>query len=105
MKPRSNETRDLGVALLTAAMLLFTVGYLTQCRPATPPISPVAESSSPQATPSHGAVHARTESNRKESETGDEQEDEERAKIRNVAHALQTIAESPELRATLGLPK
>jgi len=105
VKPSPKETRDLGVTLLTAALLLFAVGYLTQCGPGTQRTPPAAESSSARATPPEAAVHGRTGSGESEQETGNEEQDEERAKIRNVAHALQTIAGNPEMRATLGLPK
>ena len=102
MENGRRQSRDLGITLLAAAALLLVVGYLTQCSPAAPRTPPVVE-----AVPTQPRVvsPAEEEERRSGRESRDEQGDEERAKIRNVAHALQTIGASPQLRATLGLPK
>ena len=103
-----SDRRDLGFSLVVAAGLLFGAGYLPQCSPATRQRESVtggarteARAAATAATQRDAAEEERTPANRR----GDEAQEEERAKIRNVAHALQTIAASPELRATVGLPR
>ena len=102
MKSGVNESRDLGVTLVAAAALLLVVGYLTQCSSAPRRTESALEAGS---APTSVVSPPEREEHRSAHGPGDEQEDEERAKIRNVAHALQTIAGNPEMRATLGLPK
>jgi len=99
----SADTRDLGIILLGAALLLSSAGYLTQC-------SSTRRELSPQATPSSAATAdaPRAEHEREPQsihEAADEKQEEERAKIKAVGHALQTIGADPELRKTYGFAK
>jgi hypothetical protein len=97
------RTNDVIAAVLAAAGLLLTVGYLTQCSPAARPVPPKAVSA---AAPSRGAARAAvTRAPESAAERGDEENREESANIKNIAHALQTIGADPELRRTYGLPK
>jgi len=98
----STDTRDLGVTLLGAALLLVSAGYLTQCSATRP--EPV-----PQATRANSSAVApraeREDEPQSIHEMADEEEQEERSKIKAVGHALQTIGADPELRKTYGMER
>ncbi len=103
------EARDLVLTLMTAAVLLLSVSYLTQC--STPPQRPSPTSS--VETEHEGEKSSDTKAERKAAEgtpksvreLAEEEDQEERAKIQRVGHALQTIGANPELRKTLGIPQ
>ena len=103
------EGRDLAVTLMTSALLLLCVGYLTQCT--APPAGPSPGSG---AEAEHeDAATARREAERERSagkgksarESEEDEGQEEREKIQRVGRALQTIGANPELRKTLGIPR
>jgi hypothetical protein len=102
-----SERRDLGFTLVVAAGLLFGAGYLPQCSSATRQTESVTNGAPTAARAAATAATQREADEEREPahRHSDESQEEERAKIRNVAHALQTIAASPELRATVGLPR
>jgi len=103
-----NEKKDLGIALLGATVLLFGMGYLTQCTSARPNVT-----DSLSATPLSKAAAQHDEGGEREIREGgkksvrelaDEEEAEERSKVQNIGRALQTVAANPQLRATYGFP-
>jgi hypothetical protein len=105
---RRKETRDLGVALVGATLLLLSVGYVTRC---------TSTSRSTPSAPGGGAAHAApsvSNASRTQGEAAGqpksvrdiaaEEDKEESERIRNIGHALQTIGANPEARKTYGLP-
>jgi len=94
------ETRDLGITLMGATLLLFAVGYLAQCAPATQRNVPNAA-----AAPA-GAEASATNKEREEAagkpRVGEDKEESEQ--VKSIGHALQTIGANPELRKTYGFP-
>jgi hypothetical protein len=98
-KGPTNGRRDLAIAAL---ILGFVMLQLVKCSTYAPSV--------PQALPSPGksagAREPQTEHDDEEAEKkGDETQDEERAKIRGVARALQTIAADPEMQKTYGIKR
>ena len=103
---RTRETRDLGITLLGATLLLFAVSYLAQCTPAQSrkvPEAAVAPAETEGASPEteRGEPAAQREQERR-SRPGEDNEESER--VRSIGHALQTIGANPELRKTYGFP-
>lgn len=100
-----NERRDLGIALIAATLLLFSMTQLTQCSPVARRAT-VDSAASATASPALGEAQRERGTTRKSiAEAAAEEEEEEREKIRGIAHALQTIGANPELRRTYGLPE
>jgi hypothetical protein len=103
-----NASRDLGAALGVSAALLLVVGYLTQCAPNARRVVSDASAAATASPSRHAAAEEEERENERRPksirEIADEEEHEEAEKIKNVAHALQTIGANPEMRATLGLP-
>ena len=106
------EGRDLAVTLLTSAMLLLAVSYLTQCSAPSQRSSPTSHveaqggAAPPDSTAAgQGAASKPKGGPRSVHELEEESEEEERAKIQRVGHALQTIGANPELSKTLGIPQ
>ena len=103
------EGRDLALTLMTSAILLLSVSYLTQC--SAPPQRPSPASNAE--TEDQGAASSDTEAEREKAagkpmsarELDEEATNEERAKIQRVGRALQTIGANPEMRKTLGIPQ
>lgn len=103
------EGRDLALTLMMSAILLLSVSYLTQCS------APPQRSSPPSnvETEQEGETSSDTKPERQKDvgkpksarELAEEEDEEERAKIQRVGHALQTIGANPELRKTLGIPQ
>jgi hypothetical protein len=103
------EGRDLALTLMMSAILLLSVSYLTQCSAAPQRPSPTSNvgteregEASSDATPERKKDTGKPKSAR---ELGEEEDEEERAKIQRIGHALQTIGANPELRKTLGIPQ
>jgi hypothetical protein len=103
------ETRDLGFALIGATLLLLGASYLAQCRSADHGPSSAGDteaapaSAGTTATP-QGEKTDTSEQRKSAREMAEEEEKEERERIKNVAHALQTIAANPAARKTYGFP-
>jgi len=102
------EGRDLAVTLIMSAILLVSVSYLTQCsatqkRPS--PASDVATQHNGASTDAEGERAKAAGKPKSVHELAEEEDEEERAKIQRVGHALQTIGANPELRKTLGIPE
>ena len=102
------EGRDLALTLVTSAILLLSVNYLTQCSAAPQRPSPTgnAETQPEGASSDTEAEHEKAAGKPKSvHELAEEEDREERAKIQRVGRALQTIGANPELRKTLGIPQ
>lgn len=101
------EKMDLGVALLAAAAVLFGLNYLTQCSSAShrAALSPISSAASPRVgkTVEHEADEE-SDHHKSVAEQAAEEDNEERARVQNIGHALQTIGSNPEYRKTIGLP-
>ena len=105
------RTYDLSAMLAAATLLLLCVSYLTQCSPAshrsdtivaaTPAATPPAEARQEEERERQGKSDGKAKSIR---EIADEEQKEERAKIKGIANALQTAATDPEFRKTYGFP-
>jgi hypothetical protein len=95
----NQDKKDLGVTLMAATLLLLTMSYLAQCTTTTrapTPASPAVEAAAPE---------RETEHKRKSiAEAAEEEDREESQRVKNVAHALQTIGADPEMRRTYGFP-
>src|SRR5512144_1799631 len=89
----NQDKRDLGVTLSAATLLLLTMSYLAQCTTTTRTLpSPAVEAAAPE---------RETEHKRKSiAEAAEEEDREESQRVKNVAHALQTIGADPEMRRT-----
>lgn len=104
------QKNELGAMLMAAVLLLLCVSYMTQCSSVTRRPETVAA-----ATPSASQPVSREEEDERERkaehkpksihEFAAEEENEERAKIKGISRALQTIAADPELRRTYGFPQ
>lgn len=93
-----NGQRDLGVTLVCVTILMMSMVYLAQCSSRTPASPPISQTS--VASPSAGAASVEKPGG---SEAAERRDDEESVRIKSVAHALQTIGASPELRKTYGV--
>ena len=93
----NHDKRDLGVTLIAATLLLLGAGYLSQCSPHQTPPQPV----SVQAPAPERERDAPRKSIQEEAEDEDREESQ---RVKNVAHALQTIGANPEARRTYGFP-
>ena len=92
------DRRDFAIAAL---LLSFVLLQLVQCT-AHKQDTAVSTNSSPTAARHIGDRDADEEREREADRRGDETQEEERAKIRGVARALQTIAANPEMQKTYG---
>lgn len=102
------EGRDLAITLVTAAILLVGVSYLTQCSASSRHPSPGEESASGREGASSGSESEHEEAAGKPKSARELDEDEgieEREKIQRVGRALQTIGANPEMRKTYGFPQ
>ena len=91
-----NERRDLGVSLVGAALLMLSMVYLAQCSSRTPAPGPSSQ-------PGAAAPSARgTGANRQDERGAAEKDNDEAARVKGVAHVIQTIGADPELRKTYG---
>src|SRR5438552_280463 len=91
------DTTDLGAVLIAATLLLVSAGYLAQCGSTQRPAPPQEVTA---ATPSAATEHKR----KSIEESANEEDREESQRIKDVAHALQTIGANPEMRKTYGFP-
>ena len=100
----NRDKRDLGVTLMAATLLLLTMSYLAQCTTTTRTLPPrVVDAEAPQ----RGTEYKREESEHKRksiAEAAEEEDREESQRVKNIAHALQTIGADPEARRTYGFP-
>ncbi len=107
-----NTRHDLGAMLAAATLLLLCVSYLTQCSAtshrsdtivvATPAAIPPAEARDEEELEREGKGEHKPTSIR---DIADEEQKEERAKIKAIAIALQTASTDPEFRRAYGLPQ
>ena len=93
----ADNRRDLAIASL---ILGFVVLQLVQCSTSSR-LNP--QPPTPAAVGAARDSEAEPESEVEEGKKGDETQEEERAKIRGVARALQTIGADPEMRKTYGI--
>ena len=93
-----HERRDLGVTLVGATMLMFSMVYLAQCS-SRPHASGPADQTSPTVQGGRGAS-AEGQAERRAVDKGD---DEESVRVKSIGHAIQTIGANPELRKTYGV--
>ena len=89
---------------VAAALLLFSVAYLTRCSSPPPRVAPPTATSA-SGTAAKSAVREEEGEGKSIKEFAAEEDKEERQKVENVAHALQTLGANPEFRKTYGLPK
>jgi hypothetical protein len=102
------QKNELGAMLMAAALLLLCVSYMTQCSAATRRPDTVAAATPSASTPVSREEEVEREAEHKPKsihEFAAEEENEERAKIKGISRALQTIAADPELRRTYGFDK
>jgi hypothetical protein len=100
------ETRDLGVTLMGATLLLFAVGYLAQCTPTMQRNVPPA-AAEPAGAAASGAEKEREKAAVKGEPDGksrSREDNEESERVKSIGHALQTIGANPEMRKTYGFP-
>jgi hypothetical protein len=100
----NRDKRDLGVTLIAATLLLLTMTYFAQCTTTTRSLPPTAVEAD---APERASEYKREESEHKRksvAEAAEEEDREESQRVKNVAHALQTIGANPELRRTYGFP-
>ncbi len=100
------QQRDVGSFVLAAAVLLLCVNYMTQCSSATHRTETVVAAPPSEAPTKDARAHAERERKPKSAqELAAEEENEERAKLKSISRALQTIGADPEMRRTYGLPE
>jgi hypothetical protein len=103
-----HKKHDLGTMLLAAVLLLFCVSYMTQCSSTAHHGDTVAATTSAPNTPAQREEKAERQGERRPKsirEFAAQEDREERERVQNISHALQTIGADPELRRTYGFPK
>ena len=107
-KERIKEARDLGLTLVAATLLLFSVAYLAQCSSTSRsiPSEPGRRAVGPSVAPPAGEARENEAAGKRKSirDIAAEEDKEESERIKNIGHALQTIAANPEARKTFGFP-